>query len=600
MASSAQLSLTPEALTQLSPKRIPPTPYQFFWSLVWREFRLRSLGLALLAATGIGLMGFEPILMRDMIDELRSGQPDHARVWSLFWWITIVWFVSSGANRLRDWLDLYTAPEVRKRAQLEVYCWLEGHSTQFFQDHMSGSVSQKVKQIGQAMVALMEIVFNGFVRMVVAILMAAIVLSAVPAYFFWTFLLWLVIFIWLSAWFASRCAPLFRAFGEQASASTGKLVDAVSNMDLVRANAKRIAERLGLFRVLDLEKTASMNTRRFLIYMMLVLYSALLLFQCLFIGLSIDAYLDGTMSLGDVVMAISLAAILVLNVWGLSTQLIQYFEQVGTLESALALISRPHQVIEALNAKPLVVSRGEIRFENVDYQLADGRYLFRDFNLVIRPNEKVGLVGPSGAGKSTLTRLLRRHFDLAGGRILIDDQDIATVTLDSLNQAIADVPQDPALFHRSLKENIGYPLTKASDEQIWEAARLAHCDGFIQSRPEGIDSLVGEGGVKLSGGERQRIALARAFIKNAPILVLDEATSALDSATEALIQDAIDRVCKDRTVVVIAHRLSTLTRMDRIVVIQNGAIREQGSHQRLLEMNGLYKELWQRQSTEFV
>jgi ATP-binding cassette subfamily B protein len=330
------------------------------------------------------------------------------------------------------------------------------------------------------------------------------------------------------------------------------------------------------------------------------LYSALLLFQCLFIGLSIDAYLDGAMSLGDVVMAISLAAILVLNVWGLSTQLIQYFEQVGTLESALALISRPHQVTEAPNAKPLVVTQGEIRFEHVDYRLSDGRYLFRDFNLVIHPNEKVGLVGPSGAGKSTLTRLLRRHFDLAGGRILIDGQDIATVTLDSLNQAIADVPQDPALFHRSLKENIAYPLTDATEEQVWEAARLAHCDGFIQSRPEGIDSLVGEGGVKLSGGERQRIALARAFIKNAPILVLDEATSALDSATEALIQDAIDRVCQDRTVVVIAHRLSTLTRMDRIVVIQNGAIREQGTHHALLEMNGLYKELWQRQSTEFV
>jgi ATP-binding cassette subfamily B protein len=558
------------------------------------------MGLALLAATGIGLMGFEPILIRELIDELGRPSPDIERAWWMFFLVAGVWFLSSIANRFRDWLDLHTAPELRKQAQLEVYCWLEGHSTQFFQDHMAGSLSQKVKQVGTAMVSLSEIIFNGFVRVVVAIVIAALVLASAPAYFFYSFLAWLVVFLSLSAWFAKRCTPYFRAFSEEASATTGILVDAVTHMDLIKAHAKKRFERLHLFDALTKEKSASINTRWFLIWMMLVLYSGLLLFQALFIGLSLHAFLAQRMTLGELVMVISLAAILVANVWGLSTQLIQYFEQVGTLESALAQIGKDHGLVESPDARPLVVRQGEITFDGIDYQLADGRWLFRRFKLTIRGHEKVGLVGPSGAGKSTLTRLLRRQFDLHGGRILIDEQDIAGVTLDSLNRAIGEVPQDPALFHRSLRSNIGYPLDHPSDEEIERAMSLAHCEAFIYARPEGLDALVGEGGVKLSGGERQRVALARAFVKNAPILVLDEATSALDSHTEAQIQDAIEKLTNNRTVLVIAHRLSTLTRMDRIVVLKDGQICEQGTHSSLLAANGVYASLWQTQSAHFL
>ena len=200
-----------------------------------------------------------------------------------------VWYLSSIANRLRDWLDLHTAPELRKQAQLEVYCWLEGHATQFFQDHMAGSLSQKVKQVGTAMVSLSEIVFNGFVRVILSIVIAAVVLASAPDYFFYSFMAWLVIFLWLSAWFARRCTPYFRAFSEEASATTGILVDAVSHMDLVRAHAKKPFERLHLFHALSKEKAASINTRWFLLWMMLVLYSGLLFFQALFVGLSVDA-----------------------------------------------------------------------------------------------------------------------------------------------------------------------------------------------------------------------------------------------------------------------------------------------------------------------
>jgi len=310
--------------------------------------------------------------------------------------------------------------------------------------------------------------------------------------------------------------------------------------------------------------------------------------------------LKGLMGVGDVVMVISLAAILVTNVWALSGQLVGFFEQVGILGAALAVIAKPHDILEAIDAKPLQVRGGEIRFEKVSYQYRSGDHLFRDLDLHIRAGERIGLVGPSGAGKSTLTKLIRRYYDVSSGRILIDGQDIATVTIDSLNLGIADVPQDPALFHRSLRENIAYAKPEASEACLWEAAKAAHCEAFINNRPEGFDVIVGERGVRLSGGERQRVAIARAFVKDAPILILDEATSALDSETESLIQDAIDRLCKGRTVIAIAHRLSTLARMDRILVMDQGKIVEEGTHAQLLTLKGHYASLWQRQSAGFI
>ena len=545
-------------------------------------------------------MGFEPILMRDLIDALRATPTEHGQVWRLFSLIAFVWFASAACNRLREWVDLHTAPQLRLQAQVEVYHWLDQHAPRFFQDQLAGSLGQKVKQAGTASVALLGIVFDGFIRMVVAILMSFLVLAAAPSYFFWVFLIWLMGFVGLSMWFTQRCVPLFKAFGEEMSASTGVLVDINTHMDVVRGHARRLSERLRVLDSLESEQAASMNTRRFLIWMMLVMYSALLAFQCAFIAMGIDAFLKDQMGVGDVVMVISLAAILVTNVWALSSQLVGFFEQVGILGAALNVIAKPHDIVESPFAKPLEIKGGEIIFEGVNYQYRNGHHLFRDLSLHIRAGERVGLVGPSGAGKSTLTKLIRRYYDIHAGRILIDGQDIASVTIDSLNLAIADVPQDPALFHRSLRENIAYARPDASDEDLWEAARAAHCEPFILNRSEGLDVIVGERGVRLSGGERQRVAIARAFVKNAPILILDEATSALDSETESLIQDAIDQLCKGRTVIAIAHRLSTLARMDRILVMDQGNIVEEGTHQSLLALEGHYASLWQRQSAGFI
>ena len=230
------------------------------------------------------------------------------------------------------------------------------------------------------------------------------------------------------------------------------------------------------------------------------------------------------------------------------------------------------------------------------YRLPDGRFLFKNFNLHIAPGEHVGFVGLSGAGKSTLTKLLQRQYDLHEGLITIDDQSISEVTLVSLHGAIAVVPQEPELFHRTLRENITYSHPNPSEEDFLRAASLSHCMPFIESRPEGANVLVGERGIKLSGGERQRVALARAFLKNSPILILDEATSALDSQTEALIQQSIATLCQGKTVLIIAHRLSTLLGLERSVVLDQGRIVEEGTHHALLATKGLYSRLWEQQA----
>jgi ABC-type multidrug transport system fused ATPase/permease subunit len=260
----------------------------------------------------------------------------------------------------------------------------------------------------------------------------------------------------------------------------------------------------------------------------------------------------------------------------------------------------PLEIKDKKSAKKLKVKDGELWFDDVQFSFNDNTEVLRNFNLTIAPGEKIALVGPSGAGKTTVTKLLLRLYDVKKGGIHIDKQNIASVTQDSLREAIGFVPQEPILFHRSLMENIRYGRRDASDKEVVEAAKKAHCHEFIDKLPQKYETFVGERGVKLSGGERQRVAIARVILKNAPILVLDEATSSLDSESEALIQDALEVLMQGKTVVVIAHRLSTIMKMDRIVVMQAGSIVAQGTHLELINRRGLYQKLWSIQAGGFL
>jgi ATP-binding cassette subfamily B multidrug efflux pump len=313
----------------------------------------------------------------------------------------------------------------------------------------------------------------------------------------------------------------------------------------------------------------------------------------------------GAVEVGTIAMVLPLTLQLTNMSRQIAMQVTEIFEDIGIVQEGMLTIAQPLRLVDPPGAKPLFVREGRIDFESVRFGYGRETGVLQDFTLTVRPGEKIGLVGRSGAGKSTVVNLLLRFFDLEDGRILIDGQDVAQTTQESLRAQISVVTQDTSLLHRSIRENIRYGRPEATDDEIVASARAAHADEFIDQLEDwrgrrGFDAHVGERGVKLSGGQRQRIAIARVVLKNAPILVLDEATSALDSEVEAAIQSSLDTLMAGKTVIAIAHRLSTIARMDRLVVLDRGRIVEQGTHAALLRLDGHYAALWRRQSGGFI
>lgn len=304
---------------------------------------------------------------------------------------------------------------------------------------------------------------------------------------------------------------------------------------------------------------------------------------------------NGSITVGDFALILSLNMTIADQLSALAQDFSQFNEHLGKVEQGISIITLPHEIKDKVGAETLVVQKGEICFENVMFQYKESKILFSNKKILIKAGEKIGLVGHSGSGKTTFVNLILRLFDVHSGKILIDGKNIIDVTQDSLREAIGIVPQDTPLFHRNLMENIRYGKLDATDEDVITAAKKAHAYDFITNLPQGFKSMVGERGTKLSGGQRQRIAIARVMLKNPPILIFDEATSALDSVTEAEIQDSLWDLMQNRTTIVVAHRLSTLQWMDRILVFDKGTILEEGTHSQLLENEGVYKTLWDTQ-----
>ncbi|MBU1292997.1 ABC transporter ATP-binding protein/permease [Patescibacteria group bacterium] len=317
--------------------------------------------------------------------------------------------------------------------------------------------------------------------------------------------------------------------------------------------------------------------------------------------LLVSVYLatKGILTAGDVILFLTMVALLEDQLTFIGSQFNSFAESWGTLKDSLTEITESHDVADVQEAEPLPIQKGSITLENISFAYAGGS-VFKDLNLVIPAGQKVGVIGRSGAGKSTLMKLLLRHYDLPVGKILIDEKDIAEVTKESLRASIAVVPQEPALFHRTISENIAYGKIDATREEVVHAALQAQAHEFIETLPESYDTMVGERGVKLSGGQRQRVAIARALLKDARILLLDEATSALDSESEVLVQKALLTLMEGRTVIAIAHRLSTLRAMDRLIIFDRGEIVEDGTHDELIEKGGLYADLWNHQAGGFL
>ena len=582
---------------------VPATPFAFIWFIVRTHFFGRfmaMIGIALLAAA---IDSVAPLGFSHLVNGVLAAKASHAGFTAVLPWLGLlaaIWFCGGFTYRGYEALDIQTSPRLRGLAQKYLFTYLLGHSPRYFQDNFAGKLGQKVKQAGQATIGILQIVCFDMVRVA-----ASVVLGGILMYFqhpIYAVILgcWTVAYIGVVLALARRCVVLSKALSDEVSTSTGRLIDAITNADLIRAFAKTIYERKFISFFLADEMNASRRLRWFLITMRSFMHLATLCLMIALVSVAAHDWFIGALSAGAFTMIFLLGNQVGRGVQDLSFRMLDYFEQLGTLAEALELVSKPHEIRNAEDAKPLVVSEGAIRFEHVRFGHADGHMVFEDLDLDIKPGEKVGLVGPSGAGKSTLVKLLRRQFEPHGGRILVDGQDITQVTWDSLNDAIAEVPQAPGVFHRTVRDNIRYARPQAGEGEVHRASLDAHAHDFILGREKGYDTIVGEQGIKLSGGERQRVAIARALVKDARILVLDEATSSLDSESEHLIQEALWTLMQGRTVIAIAHRLSTIAGMDRIVYLENGRIVEDGPHRTLLAKNGAYARLWNRQMGGFI
>jgi ATP-binding cassette subfamily B protein len=413
-------------------------------------------------------------------------------------------------------------------------------------------------------------------------------------------LLWSLIFILINIWFAKKLQPKSLISANSLSVLKGRIVDSLNNISLVHEYANVSGERKYIKNFVKHSYKAGLAQWWLSEWMLFVNGIMLFLFMCFMIGMSLYLFEKDSITVGVVVMVITIVGLLTNQLFFLGQQLRDAAKFYGQTKEGLKEILTKHRIVDTPNARDVHFSRGDIALQSINFAYENSS-IFKDFSLSIPAGQKVGLVGHSGAGKTTFVSLLLRHFDIQNGTITIDGQSIQEVTLESLRRTIAFVPQDTSMFHRTIKENISYGMPQANFTEIKKTAALAHADKFIEKLPQKYETLVGERGVKLSGGQRQRIAIARAFLKNAPILILDEATSSLDSESEHAIQESLEKLMQGRTVIAIAHRLSTLKKMNRIIVIENGKIVEDGDPNELLKhQDSIFKKMWTHQVRGFI
>ncbi len=519
---------------------------------------------------------------------------DNAGIWIAFGLLGSLITFDNLLWRLASWIANFAFVSVTGDLRRDLFRHLTGHSQSYFAERMPGTLTSRVTATSNAVFTgenmFMWNVLPPCVATVAAI--ALVFTVSVPMAAGLTIVAGVMVLIMFRLAAAGR--PLHHDFAGKAAAVDGEMTDVVTNMPLVRAFGGFLRE----YRRFDATVEREMEARRRSLYYLekLRIFHAVVTIV-LALGLlawAIVLWERGAATTGDVVLICTLGLSVLHATRDLAVALVDITQHVARLAEALATLLVPHDLRDHPEAAPLVRRGAHVKFENVYFRYGEGQQIFEDLNLSFTPGERVGLVGRSGGGKSTLFALLQRFYDVQDGRILMDGQDIARVTQESLREAIGVVPQDISLFHRSVMENIRYGKPDASDDEVRDAAFAARCD-FIEALPAGMRTLVGERGIKLSGGQRQRIAIARAFLKNAPLLLLDEATSALDSESEEAIREALGRLMHGRTVIAIAHRLSTVRNFDRVVVLQLGKVIQDGPPDLLVRRDGLYRQLVQRE-----
>jgi ATP-binding cassette subfamily B protein len=529
-----------------------------------------------------------------LVDTL-AGSPGSRDVWFAFALLVILIGADNLLWRIAGWIGSITFVRVTGDLRRDLFRHLTGHSPRYFANRQPGMLTSRVTATSNA-VFTAENMFIWNVLPPCAAMIGAIALVttvSVPMALTLSVIGGLVVVAMFHL--AAAGKPLHHEFADKSAAVDGEMVDVIGNMSLVRAFCGLPGEYRRFDRTVDREVTAR---QRSLLYLERLRLLHAVVTVVLTIGLLAWAILlwqDGKITTGDVVLACTLGLSVLHATRDLAVALVDVTQHLARLSEALSTLLVPHDLPDHPEATPLLKRGAGVQLQNVSFGYPDGEAVFKNLSLRIEPGQRVGLVGQSGGGKSTIFTLLQRFYDVKSGSILIDGQDIRRVTQESLRDAIAVVPQDVSLFHRSVIENIRYGRPEASDAEVHDAARAARCLDFIEALPQGMATIVGDRGTKLSGGQRQRIAIARAILKDAPLLLLDEATSALDSESEDAVREALSGLVRGRTVIAIAHRLSTLRDFDRIVVIHRGRIVQDGTPDDLLRQNGRYRELAGRQ-----
>ena len=576
----------------------------YYWQSM-RENRWRMIALFAFYTVGIVLVEIVlPLVARSIIDTLAALTPataDPAALWRLFAIFVLVIAGHESAFRIADYIIVAFEVRVVRRLTHFVTDRLMVHSVAFFGERHSGSLIAQAKRFVSNFTDLFEtVVFHLWwsALKVPAVIITLAFIAPVVAVLFGV---WMCLYIAAVAFFVRRGMSYDLAEAEADSAVTGRFSDIITNILTVKMFAQRDVERSAFARVTQRQYDAQKRAWRFEVTQILVQGLLFALLNVTAMYLSIVLWFAGEMSVGTVVIIQLYIAKLFGSLWSLGRVIKHFMKGFANAQEMVDVFEATVEVNDPSHPEFCRMHKGKITFDAVDFTYSDGQsHVLHNFSLTIPAGQKIGLVGSSGAGKSTVVKLLLRFADVTAGAISIDDQDVRAVTQDDLRSRIAYIPQEPLLFHRSIRENIAYARPDATDAEIVRVAQIAHAHDFIAALPQGYDTLVGERGIKLSGGQRQRIAIARAILKNAPILVMDEAKSALDSVSEAHIQVATEDLMAGKTTIVIAHRLSTLKKMDRIIVMEAGRIVEDGTHDVLLACDGRYATFWAQQSQEFV
>ncbi len=569
---------------------------------VIKPFKAYVLGMIIIAVIWAFLLNVQPYIIKTMLNIAMSGDTNNmyhemARLMGLYLLLDFSYVV---IFRIYDWITMRFRPCVKKHIGMVLMDSLTEHSHTFFQRQFAGSLTTRIADIIVGIPDVLRIFIDRLCACSLMLLFVLYNMSLVHVKFAFALGVWIILFLGISTLLVFRNQNLAYDVAAARATATGHIVDILTNMASVRLFASKTFEHSYLNRSLGVSVEKDQARDWFFLKLHALQGSSFLLFQGICFWWLLNGFITGTMTPGDFVLIVTLNLHIIENFWNIAKEMREFWEKIGNITQGLAIIRSPIEIKDKQNAKELIVTAGEIVFDNVQFQYTDTESLFEHKSVIIQSGQKVGLVGYSGSGKSTFVNLILRFFDVTSGSIMIDGQNIQDVTQDSLHRSIAMIPQDPSLFHRSIFENIKYGRMNASHADVIAAAKKAYAHDFIVELSDGYDTLVGERGIKLSGGQRQRIVIARAILKNAPILILDEATSQLDSVTESQIQESLWDLMQNKTTLVIAHRLSTLLHMDRILVFDQGTIVEDGSHEQLLELNGLYKQLWEAQVGGFL